>query len=69
MYGGKSVLSGREVSVLVDALSKEKKFDRAGKLIRGLQNSGMVSLEDAYGVCIKEIVGDGRLDEALEIFK
>lgn len=60
--------SGRElsehvVSVLVGALCKSNKFDRAGKLVEE------VRMEHVYGVWIRNLVKARKLDGALEFFQ
>ncbi|MED6114911.1 hypothetical protein PIB30_085138 [Stylosanthes scabra] len=66
--GGKE-LHGSEVSVLVNALCGSNRFDHAVRLVREFGNSGLVPLDNAYGVWIRGLVQGGRLDEALEFFR
>ncbi|KAJ7960461.1 Pentatricopeptide repeat-containing protein [Quillaja saponaria] len=63
------VLNGHEVSVLVDALCKNEKFERAGKLVGELQDKGLVPMERAYGLWIKHLIRAGGLDRALEFLQ
>lgn len=63
--GGK--LNGHVVGVLVDALFKNNKLERARKLIEEFRDvSGM---EHAYGVWIRDLVQAGKLDGALEFLQ
>ena len=57
---------GHMVGLIVDALCKRKRFEEAGKWLEEFRVSGMVSLEQAYGVWIRDLVRAGRLDGALE---
>ncbi|RVX03544.1 Pentatricopeptide repeat-containing protein, mitochondrial [Vitis vinifera] len=57
---------GHMVGLIVDALCKRKRFGEAGRLVEEFQGSGMVSVEQAYGVWIRDLVRAGRLDGALE---
>lgn len=62
-------LSGHELGLLVHALCKSNKFERAGNLIEEFQDLSMAVLENAYGVWILDLVKAGKLDGALEFFK
>lgn len=69
-YGnGKVGLNGVLVGNLVDALCKDKQFERAGKLVKEVKNLGTVPLEHAYGVWIRNLVKVGNLDGALELLR
>ena len=57
---------GHMVGLIVDALCKRKRFEEAGKWLEEFRVSGMVSLEQAYGVWIRDLVRAGKLDGALE---
>ncbi|KAL6269595.1 hypothetical protein ACE6H2_026506 [Prunus campanulata] len=59
-------VNGHAVSVLVDALCKNNKFEQAGKLVEEFQGAGVELMESAYGVWIRDLVHAGRLDGALE---
>lgn len=63
------ILNGREMTVLVDALCENNKFERAAKLVEEFGNSGLVPEENSYGVWIRDLVQAERLDEALEFFR
>lgn len=62
-------LSGIVVATVVDALSKNRHFERAGLLVEEFRESGLVSMEHAYGAWINNLVKAGRLDGALEFLK
>ncbi|KAL6966644.1 hypothetical protein U1Q18_032424 [Sarracenia purpurea var. burkii] len=61
-------LSGYCVSVLVDALCKGNQFERAGILLEEFRQLGMVPVDHAYGVWIRDLVQVGKIDGALEFF-
>ncbi|PQQ18326.1 pentatricopeptide repeat-containing protein [Prunus yedoensis var. nudiflora] len=54
-------VNGHAVSVLVDALCKNNKFEQAGKLVEEFQGAGVELMESAYGVWIRDLVHAGRL--------
>ncbi|KAB1227411.1 hypothetical protein CJ030_MR1G020864 [Morella rubra] len=62
-------LSGNVVSELVDALCKRNKFEKAGKLVEEFQELGVVPMDHAYGVWIRDLVQAGRLNGALEFLQ
>lgn len=62
-------LSGHCVSVFVDALCKGNQFEKAGKLLEEFRQSGMVDVEHAYGVWIRDLVQAGKIDGALEFLQ
>ncbi|XP_040993246.1 pentatricopeptide repeat-containing protein At1g71210, mitochondrial [Juglans microcarpa x Juglans regia] len=62
-------LDGHGVSGLVDALCKSNEFEKAGKLVEEFRESGMVAMENAYGVWMRDLVQAGRLDGALEFLR
>uniref|UniRef100_A0A2N9GYN2 Pentacotripeptide-repeat region of PRORP domain-containing protein n=1 Tax=Fagus sylvatica TaxID=28930 RepID=A0A2N9GYN2_FAGSY len=64
-----SKLNGHIVAVLVDALCKTNQFQKAGKLVQEVRDSGLVPMEDAYGVWIRDLVQAGRLDGALDFLR
>lgn len=64
--GGVGSSGGHMVGFIVDALCKRKKFGEAGRLVEEFRGSGMVSLEQAYGVWIRDLVRAGKVDGALE---
>ena len=66
--GGKE-LHGCEVSVLVGALCGSDRFEDAVRLVMEFGDSGLVPLDNAYGVWIRGLVQGGRLDDALEFFR
>ena len=61
-------LHGHVVTVLVDALCKTNQFQKAGMLVQEFRDSGLVPMEDAYGVWIRDLVQAGQLDGALDMF-
>jgi pentatricopeptide repeat protein len=61
--------NGHVVSVLLDAFCKNNMFEKAGKLVEEFQESGMVPMEQAYGVWIRDLAQAGRLSEALEFLR
>uniref|UniRef100_A0A5B7CA36 Pentacotripeptide-repeat region of PRORP domain-containing protein n=1 Tax=Davidia involucrata TaxID=16924 RepID=A0A5B7CA36_DAVIN len=62
-------LNGHVLGPLVDALCKNNQFERAGKLVEELRESGMVQMEQAYSVWISDLVRAGKLDGALEFLR
>ena len=64
--GRVGVSGGHMVGLIVDALCKRKRFEEAGRWLEEFRVSGMVSLDQAYGVWIRDLVRAGRLDGALE---
>nr|POE55027.1 pentatricopeptide repeat-containing protein [Quercus suber] len=62
-------LHGHVVTVLVDALCKTNQFQKAGKLVQEFRDSGLVPMEDAYGVWIRDLVQAGQLDGALDFLR
>ncbi|XP_009788310.1 pentatricopeptide repeat-containing protein At1g71210, mitochondrial-like [Nicotiana tabacum] len=62
-------LSGIVVANLVDALCKSKQFMRAASLVRDFRESGLVPMEQAYSVWIKDLAQAGELSEAVEFLK
>ncbi|PSR86730.1 Pentatricopeptide repeat-containing protein [Actinidia chinensis var. chinensis] len=62
-------LSGHGVSTLVDALCKRNQFEKAGELLEEFRQLGIVPLDRAYGVWIRDLVQAGKLDGALEFFQ
>ncbi|CAA0810954.1 Pentatricopeptide repeat-containing protein [Striga hermonthica] len=62
-------LSDTSVGIFVDALCKNNQFKRAELLVLDLQKMGIISLNHAYGVWIKDLVKAGKLDSALEVLK
>ncbi|RVW15782.1 Pentatricopeptide repeat-containing protein, mitochondrial [Vitis vinifera] len=52
---------GHMVGLIVDALCKRKRFGEAGRLVEEFQGSGMVSVEQAYGVWIRDLVLGGLM--------
>ncbi|PHU11752.1 hypothetical protein BC332_18682 [Capsicum chinense] len=62
-------LSGIVLANLVDALCKNKQFTRAASLVQDFRESGLVPMEQAYGVWIKDLAQAGDLSEALEFLK
>ncbi|GAV63939.1 PPR domain-containing protein/PPR_1 domain-containing protein/PPR_2 domain-containing protein/PPR_3 domain-containing protein [Cephalotus follicularis] len=63
------VLSEQMVSVLVGALCKSNRFEQVGRLLEHFRELGIVSMEHPYGVWLRELVRDGKLDVALEFLK
>ncbi|WCJ20577.1 Pentatricopeptide repeat (PPR) superfamily protein [Euphorbia peplus] len=59
---------GDAVGVLVDALCCEGLFDKAGEVIEEFKELGVVTAP-AYGVWLKNLVRDSKLDGALEFLK
>ncbi|XP_019193844.1 PREDICTED: pentatricopeptide repeat-containing protein At1g71210 [Ipomoea nil] len=66
---GGAGLSGIVVATVVDALSKNRDFEKAGLLVEEFRESGLVSMEHAYGAWINNLVRAGKLDGALEFLK
>ncbi|KAF3647868.1 putative poly [ADP-ribose] polymerase 4-like [Capsicum annuum] len=71
--GGVGLSSGIVVANLVDALCKNKHFTRAASLVQDFRESGLVPMEQAYGVWIKDLAqaGDlkvGMADVARELY-
>lgn len=66
---GKVALNGVLVATFVDALCKDKQFQRAGVLVEEVKELGNVPLEPAYGVWIRDLLNAGKLDGALEFLK
>lgn len=62
-------LSGNVIGVLVDGFCKDNQFEKAGMLVEEFRESGMVPMEDAYSVWIRDLVRAGRLEGALEFLK
>ncbi|XP_016435291.2 pentatricopeptide repeat-containing protein At1g71210, mitochondrial [Nicotiana tabacum] len=62
-------LSGIVVANLVDALCKSKQFMRAASLVQDFRESGLVPMEQAYSVWIKDLAQAGELSEAVEFLK
>lgn len=62
-------LSGIVVANLVDALCKNKQFTRAARLVQDFGESGLVPMEQAYNMWIKDLAQAGELSEAIEFFK
>ncbi|GER36081.1 pentatricopeptide repeat-containing protein, partial [Striga asiatica] len=62
-------LSDTVVGIFVDALCKNNQLKRAELLVLDLQKMGIISLDHAYGVWIKDLVKAGKLDSALEVLK
>ncbi|KAK4355744.1 hypothetical protein RND71_024715 [Anisodus tanguticus] len=62
-------LSGIVVANLVDALCKNKEFTRAASLVQDFRESGLVPMEQAYSVWIKDLTQAGELSEAVEFLK
>ncbi|KAL3532714.1 hypothetical protein ACH5RR_006235 [Cinchona calisaya] len=66
---GKPVVNGVLVATFVDALCKDKQFQRAGVLVEEVKKLGTVPLEPAYGVWIRDLLKAGKLDGALEFLR
>ncbi|KAI3447227.1 hypothetical protein Pfo_003892 [Paulownia fortunei] len=62
-------LSGIAVGTFVDALCKDNQFERAALLVEEFRRMGLVSMEHAYGVWIRNLVKAGKLDGALDFLK
>ncbi|KAL8036026.1 hypothetical protein ABFS82_12G129600 [Erythranthe guttata] len=62
-------LSGIAVGTYVDALCKDNQFERAALLVEEFRKMGLVSMEHAYGMWIRDLVKAGKLDGALEFLK
>ncbi|KAL0346769.1 UNVERIFIED_CONTAM: Pentatricopeptide repeat-containing protein, mitochondrial [Sesamum calycinum] len=62
-------LSGIAVATFVAALCKDNQFERAALLIEEFRRMGLVSMEHAYGVWIRDLVKAGKLDCVLEFLK
>ncbi|XP_055824556.1 pentatricopeptide repeat-containing protein At1g71210, mitochondrial isoform X2 [Solanum dulcamara] len=62
-------LSEIVVANLVDALCKSKQFTRAASLMQDFRESGLVPMEQAYSVWIKDLAQAGELSEAVEFLK
>ncbi|CAN0902440.1 Pentatricopeptide repeat-containing protein At1g71210, mitochondrial [Linum grandiflorum] len=61
---------GHAVSVLVDALFRVGRFDKAGrKLLEEFKELGVRPMEPAYGVWLKDLVQAGKVDGALEFLQ
>ncbi|CAN1838398.1 Pentatricopeptide repeat-containing protein At1g71210, mitochondrial [Linum perenne] len=60
---------GHAVSVLVDALCRGGRFDKAGKLLEEFKELGVRPMEPAYGVWLKDLVQAGNVDGALEFLQ
>ncbi|CAN0902439.1 Pentatricopeptide repeat-containing protein At1g71210, mitochondrial [Linum grandiflorum] len=60
---------GHAVSVLVDALCRVGRFDKAGKLLEEFKELGVRPMEPAYGVWLKDLVQAGKVDGALEFLQ
>lgn len=63
--GSKGVLVGN----LVDDLCKYKQYERASNLVGLVRTLGTVTMEQAYGVWIGNLVKAGNLDGALEFIR
>lgn len=61
-------LDASEVSFLVGALCQGNRFHKAFRMIRQFGETGLLPLENAYGVWLKGLVRGGKLDEALKFF-
>lgn len=67
--GGECV-SGFMIGIVIDALCKSSKFEQAEKLLEDFKDcDGVVKLEKAYGIWLRNLVLAGRLDGALEFLK
>lgn len=64
-------VSGHVLGVLVDAICKKdmNMFLHAGKLIQEFGEAGVVSMQQAYGVWIKNLAQEGRVNGAMEFFR
>ncbi|XAR59393.1 hypothetical protein NMG60_11015219 [Bertholletia excelsa] len=62
-------LSEPAISVFVGALCKTNQFEKAAKLLEEFGQSGVVSLERAYGLWIRELVLAGKIDDALDFMR
>ncbi|CAA0836851.1 Pentatricopeptide repeat-containing protein [Striga hermonthica] len=62
-------LSDTSVGIVVDALCKSDQFSKAALLVDDFQRMGVISLDHAYGVWIKDLVNAGKLDGALRVMK
>ncbi|KAK4486771.1 hypothetical protein RD792_006648 [Penstemon davidsonii] len=61
--------SGPAVATFVAGLCKDNQFERAALLVEELRRTGVVPMEPAYAVWIRELVNAGKLDGALEFLK
>ncbi|CAH9147809.1 unnamed protein product [Cuscuta epithymum] len=66
---GGAGLSDIVVATVVEALSKEGHFDRAGLLVEEFRKSGLVSMDHAYSAWINNLVKAGKLNGALEFLQ
>ncbi|KAL3623576.1 hypothetical protein CASFOL_032392 [Castilleja foliolosa] len=62
-------LSDPAVGIFVEALCKDNQFERAALLVEEFQGMGMISMNHAYGVWIRDLVKAGKLDNALRFLK
>ncbi|PIN00761.1 hypothetical protein CDL12_26735 [Handroanthus impetiginosus] len=62
-------LNGIAVATLVDALCQNNQFERAALLLEEFRRMGLVSMDHAYGVWIRDLVKAGNWDDALKFLK
>ncbi|GFP79454.1 pentatricopeptide repeat-containing protein at1g71210 [Phtheirospermum japonicum] len=62
-------LSDPAVGIFVEALCKDNQFERAALLVEEFQRMGLISMDHAYGVWIRDLVKAGKLDNALGFLK
>ncbi|XP_065879346.1 pentatricopeptide repeat-containing protein At1g71210, mitochondrial [Euphorbia lathyris] len=67
--GAKGKGHGDAVGVLVHAFCQKGLFDKAAHVIEEFKELGVVPMEPAYGVWLKNLVQDSKLDGALEFLK
>ncbi|KAL6507134.1 hypothetical protein OROHE_022033 [Orobanche hederae] len=57
------------VGIFVDALCKDNQFERASLVVEEFNRMGLIRMDHAYGVWIRDLVKVGKLDGALEFLK
>ncbi|CAI0451225.1 unnamed protein product [Linum tenue] len=60
---------GHALSVLVDALCRNTRFDKAGELLEEFKELGVRPMEPAYGIWLRDLVEAGNVDGALEFLR
>ncbi|CAI9100756.1 OLC1v1037923C1 [Oldenlandia corymbosa var. corymbosa] len=65
----KEGFNGVLLAIFVDALCKDKQFDRAAQLVEEVRQLGTVSLEQTYCVWIRDLVQAGKIDGAFQFMR
>ncbi|KAF2291771.1 hypothetical protein GH714_035539 [Hevea brasiliensis] len=60
---------GDAVGVIMDALCQNGRFDKAGQLVEEIRELGVVPVEPAYRVWLRNLVQAGKLDTALKFLQ